>query len=841
MLLLVLVGVLVFIMKQNPEHTGGKAQQSPVANFHKGPLLRHDGRSRSTNPVSESAEADSNTDSQANTRHLQFFVQDENGQAIAGAEVRTKIDAAAKSGAATDFNKTFITTSQGFADVLWPGENLAQLELTASKQGYASRKMVWDLKTGDTVPATFTLKLKKGMHFGGIVVDPEGNPVSGATVSVYRFWSGGEMIKTKGEDPALSREKQTTGEDGRWSMDNLPSELVDHMMAEATHTNFIAAHITIDDKNVAEMQKDTHKLVLTRGLEIRGRVLDDQDNPLKGASVWAGRKFHSDRQETKTDAEGRFSFRNLTEGKVLFSVMADGFEPDNKSHEVSSQTPEIVFRLKKGTGIGAVVQNTEGEPIEGVRVSLEGYPGEPAGDAYEFSTSTDQDGRFKWLSAPNEPMPFYFGKEGYEQKRGVRLQPGNDNVVTLRRSRQVQGQVIDADTGNPVTSFHVTLGKEWQKNEFSPDVQSAKDFTSAEGSFTMLINEESQTHIQASATNYTEQSLALPESEGDQVQVIFKLKQSAPLQGIVLTSDGTPVPGATVTVISGDTHSIMLGANGKLRDYNPNSKLVTTDDSGKFQIPSPPDQETVIASKDEGFASAPIAEVKASGKLTLDLYGRIEGTIIRGTAPGEGQELLLGGSSGMSFDFAAYKVTADANGQFVFEKVPAGKVWIIRLVKTSTRSWAHSHSTEVTVEAGKTTQVTLGGVDATLSGHVTFQTDLPQADYTLSGQLSTPLPKLPDGLTSEQTQAYINSPEWKEQLKNVKRYTVAIASDGTMMLDSVASGDYDLIVTATPSDAPFSGAPLAEAKVKVSVPAGSSPSSPINIGEIALRPPARSK
>jgi hypothetical protein len=47
---------------------------------------------------------------------------------------------------------------------------------------------VWDFKAGDQVPPSYTVKLKGSIHVGGLVVDPDGNPVAEATVSLGRFW-----------------------------------------------------------------------------------------------------------------------------------------------------------------------------------------------------------------------------------------------------------------------------------------------------------------------------------------------------------------------------------------------------------------------------------------------------------------------------------------------------------------------------------------------------------------------------------------------------------------------------------------------------------------------------
>ncbi|HMJ88654.1 MAG TPA: carboxypeptidase-like regulatory domain-containing protein [Candidatus Acidoferrum sp.] len=774
--------------------------------------------------------------------HLQVIVQSEDGRALEGAEVRTSNRGERGSPSLTNYNATFTTTAHGIASVSWPTQKLDQFEITASKDNYASLKMVWDLKTGDVIPPVFTIKLKAGFQVGGSVVDPDDKPVPDATVSLFRYWSGGDERQRKGEEAAFSRQKHTTDGDGRWRAQNLPAELLHRIFVEASHTNFIGTQISMDGKPQVEkeLRAGTYKLALKRGLELRGHVVDEQQQPVAGAQVAAGRKYSRDRQETKSDEQGRFSFRNINEGSVLFSVMATGFAPDSKSHAVSATAGEIVFQLTKGSVVRGIVQNEAGEPVDGVRVSLAGTPGDPAYDHYSFSTVTGSDGRFEWNSAPNEPMPFYFGRTGYEQRRGVRLKPGDENVVTLKKSRQVKGQVQDAETGQPVTQFKIAIGRDQGTGRFfnAESSQSGKEFKSDEGLFTIEANEETSNAIKAEADGYAEQVLPLPKAQDGEVQVLFKMKPSKALEGVVITPDGKPVSGASVGIVDGGTggRSVQF-ANGRLRSTSSATKLSTTDGSGRFSIQSPPETGNVVASSTGGFASATIAEVRASGVMTLQLFGRIEGVLIRGSEIGAGQELFLSTpNGGISFDFQGYKVTTGSDGGFAFENVPPGTVSIVRLVKTASGSWMHSHRTDLVVKSGETTQVTLGGSEATIRGNVRFDGDPPTSDFILSAQLSTPSPQIPTGMTPEERSAYLNSPAWKEQISDRKSYSATVAADGSVILDSVAPGQYTLRVTATESTGDsFSRKSLAQGETTVTVPAGAGPGTPVDVGEVVLK------
>jgi hypothetical protein len=777
---------------------------------------------------------------EADGEHLQVIVQNEQGQALEGAAVRTLIRVERGSVPLTNFNRNFTTTSQGLADVLWPKQKFEQLELVVSKDDYASRKMVWDLKTGDAIPPTYAVKLKGGVHVGGYVVDPEGNALADATVSLSRFWRGGEERQNKGEESTFLSQKHVTGSDGRWTARNLPSELLHRIFVIGSHTNFIGVQVSMEDKAEIEqaLRAGTHRLQLKRGLEVRGRVINDRQEPIAEAQVWAGRKFSRDRQQTKSDEQGRFTFRNVNEGKADFSASAEGYAPLAKTHTVGAATQELLFQLAKGNVIRGLVQDESSQPIEGVRVSLAGTPPEESYDRYEFSTTTDTEGRFAWTSAPNSPMPFYFGKPGYEQKRGVRLKPDEENVVTLHRSRQVQGLVLDAETEQPVTNFSIAIGRKTGAQQLSTGSGGTKEFRSEQGAFAIDLHEENENGIQATASNYADQTQTLPPAENGVVKVVFKLKPSKSLTGIVVTPDGQPVVGANVALVDGvpGGRSVQV-IRGQLRISGSQTKLITTDTSGRFEIASPPETGTIVAADGTGYSSATVAEVKASGRLTLQAMGRIEGVFVQGTAAGAGQELMLSSPAiGINFDIGSTQQTTDASGRFAFENVPAGTLSISRLVRTSSKSRAYSHRTEVVVAPGQTTQVILGGTDATLQGRVRFETTAPETEYILNARLSTVTPQIPPNLTPEQRTAFINSPERKEQLKNRKNYTAAIGPDGSLILDSVAPGQYTLNVTAQKlDDVSIVAKPLASGQTIVTVPPGAHPGTPIHVGEVLLK------
>jgi hypothetical protein len=773
---------------------------------------------------------------------LQVFVQDSGGQPVAGAELRVLLQQ--HSGKDT-FNARQLlgTDAAGSARIGYPPQDLDRFEISASAEGYGSRKMAWDLKSGDSVPSSYTLKFGGGISIGGVVVDPEDRPVAGASISLNRFWTGGDDPRRRGEEVDFPTQKQTTDPQGHWEAKGLPPELLDRIGLQVTHPDFPGTNFTVGATSASEKEfrAGTFKIVLHRGLEVRGRVLDDAGNAIADATVWAGRKYFRDRQQTKSDSRGGFAFRNVNEGDTLFSVMAAGRKPEGKTFNVRSGMEEIVFRLAAGSVIRARVQNESGDPLGGTRVGLSGNPGQAAYDSLEFTTTTDSDGKFEWTSAPDEPTPFYFFHEGYESKRDFSLKPNEDNVVTLQRNRQLQGQVVDATNEQPVGKFSVRTGHKSAGvgNESEVyGVVNRHEFTAPDGRFTLDLGEEQDNAVAVSADGYADTVQSFPAAQDGIVQIVVRLKPSAALDGVVLKADGTPAAGVNVSIVKEGVGSSIQLSGGRLRSYGP-SKLATTDSEGRFHIGSSPDDGQVVAVGDAGFARVPLSQVRSSGIITLSQWGRVEGTLTIQGKPGTGQEVLFTlQNSGIGTDFNGYKATVDEQGHFAIENVPPGEGAIVRLIKTAANSWTYSHNTPITVEPGKTTQITLGDTGAVLQGTVRFET--PPADgqsLTISGTLSSPGPTLPHFNTPEETRAYLQSPEWKQQVTQRRNFAVAVNADGSLQLDSIPAGTYTLNITAMKAgDRPWTQPPVATGQTTITVPDNPNPLTPISIGEIVLKP-----
>lgn len=235
-------------------------------------------------------------------------------------------------------------------------------------------------------------------------------------------------------------------------------------------------------------------------------------------------------------------------------------------------------------------------------------------------------------------------------------------------------------------------------------------------------------------------------------------------------------------------------------------------------------------------------EVRNTGRLILQTFGRIEGTIRVAGTPAAGQEVMFSLMNlGVNPDWETARATSDAEGNFKFEKVPPGEGQVVRLIKTSPNSWLHSHNTTVYVEAGQTARVNFGDEGAVIKGQIRLEVPAGEGEeINFSGSLHTKMPEFNHSFTSaEEAQAFYSSDAWKEQMKQMKHFGVAVNADGSFSVDSIPPGEYTLSVTANkpkPGQDSWNQTPVATGSTTITVPGNASPYTPIGISDIILQP-----
>lgn len=773
-----------------------------------------------------------------NTERVEVLVQTASARPIEGAEVQAFARAAGfRPLAAT---RDLRTGADGLAVVRFESNALARLEVTAAAEGFVARRMIWDIQVGDAVPARHVFQLNPGVSLAGTIVDEAQFPVPEIRLRFHLRWVDEvDGRDQSGETPALATRMAVTDVSGRWTLRDVPESWVDRILINIQPDGYVATNLSLSSGEPAfqQMREGTHLLVLARGLPIWGLVTDTEDQPLAGARVAVGRLYTGERKETTSDSRGRFHLSGVPAGEIECSAIAEGFAEENRTVAVSEGMPPVHFKLARGSTIRGQVVNEAGAPLAAVRVELE----RPASreSAFEFTTSTDEEGWFEWNNARGRAMSFSFFKQGYASISSMKLSPGVEHRIILKPARTIRGLVLDDAAGQPVTRFRAGLGQSFVPGTFYNNHEGMKLFTSPTGEFELTQFAPYQNAVRVEADEYVEETLMFGEETAG---LTFRLKRSRPLAGTVVDAGGTPVAGAQVAITS-PTIGFPLAFDGRRLVVDGGHRMVITDEAGRFQLVPPAEEDglNVVAASSGSLGMTTVAEVRVSGVVVLQRGGRIEGSFLVAGRPVAAQEIVFTlKNQGLQLDFHRYKTATDEEGRFVFTNVPAGEGNLLRMVPRQPNRWTYSHNTSVTVRSGQTTYVTLGGDGAVLVGRARFVV-FPEnpSRVQVEGYLGTPQPAMPELRAPLDVETWRMSAEVREWHRSRKMFHFVVGADGTFNVDSVPAGTYDLVLRATrPKDGgqAWETQLVAQGARTVVVPEASPSSPTIDVGEIVLKP-----
>jgi hypothetical protein len=191
--------------------------------------------------------------------------------------------------------------------------------------------------------------------------------------------------------------------------------------------------------------------------------------------------------------------------------------------------------------------------------------------------------------------------------------------------------------------------------------------------------------------------------------------------------------------------------------------------------------------------------------------------------------------------YTYFKTRPEADGRFVFEGVPPGSraVYLRHMFsEKETGSIKIGHGVPVTVRAGETNQVVIGGSGRTVTGKVEvtggdgIQIDWRRAQQTLRAQsvsrVSPPL-TFPRNATAEERRKLMaqRSEEMNARMRAenlVERtYSIVIEDDGSFHAHSVPPGTYMLQLSPVQSQSATSYRYLSSTSRQVVIPEGTGP------------------
>jgi protocatechuate 3,4-dioxygenase beta subunit len=682
-------------------------------------------------------------------------VVDEAGKPVADARVAAMTNPADFRGTRMEERKTWTGADGRFTLRQMPAGRLHKL--IAAKEGFAPAN-----QAGDT-NAPVRLTLRRGTAAVGRVVDDQGLPVVGATLTLGLPDS--DPMGMPMAEPELSFHGVADAQ-GRF---RIPNVSAGRFELQAARPGFSTAFVSGVQIAEGEPEADLGDVTLFPGAAIEGIVVDERDRPVRGAHVYLNLsgsergdvRLVMSREPVDTDADGRFRLVDLPRGtRIGLTVAHDELlSADMPGVEVPTGQPLRIRLMRPRNVMGRVVDGL-GEPVAGARLYVSDSSLPPLGGGWERRPSqavTDPEGKFVLPGAKPGAVYVIVIASGYRTRQEQVQVPEQGQAppveIALEPGTFLEGFVLDSQ-GNPLARASVFAQ--------GPDLNSFRMAvpTDEEGRYEIGDLEPGPHQVQASL--YQGPSVARPvEIRPGRNRLDLKLAEGTEVSGRIVDGLGSPIPGASL--------SLRPERQGTTEMFRPDAQTVSAAD-GSFVFQGVADGEYRLQGIRQGFAPASIPGLQVAGSPISGLELRLgPGAVIRGRLLGldpvdwsRVRVMAFSPEAGTHLEGAV-----DTSGSYRVQDVPPGE-WYLT---------AHLSAPEMA-----TAQVEVGAGEPEVVQNLEFPTG-----YTLTGRVL--LDRSP--LSGAQVMIQSTNPE---KPAGGQRET---AHDGTFRMERLPAGTYTLMVMTT--------------------------------------------
>ncbi len=538
----------------------------------------------------------------------------------------------------------------------------ARYAIEAVRDGYLTAAIARVNAAAPSAPVA-NLALRKAASISGRVTDEKGQPVAAARVRILRELGIRRLLRGAASNPAsvLGGEGVLTAADGAFRIRGLEPER--NLSLEAAKTGYAPAHKPGVSLKAGDAIKDI-ALVVRRGLEARGKVVDAQGQPVAGAEIRAIRREEGvrgaaqvqmrlmgaaqEKPDAVTAGDGAYTLRGLEEGQYTLVVAREGFARKTVPTLEVETTGENVWpqvTLAAGAPIAGTVRDSAGAPISGAQIfgiEVGGSGGRPQ------NATSDADGKFRLEGFVAErAILVNASAQGYATLQKNVTPPVADVVIVLKTAGTVRGRVEDADTKRPVTDFTVSRGGPRGGGGIQVAFGRAggdQTFQSEDGAFELTDVPPGKWTIRGSAAGYrSAEASGVEVGEGETKEgVVLSLKKGGGLSGRVIDPRGIAVANASVTWHPAETGGGPMGAAmARIMGGVGGGGSTTSDADGHFQFDGLPDARVTVTASHPDYLEA-TRDIDPSKETAVDLSlgtgASISGTVVgrdgRSAVPG---------------------------------------------------------------------------------------------------------------------------------------------------------------------------------------------------------------
>jgi protocatechuate 3,4-dioxygenase beta subunit/peroxiredoxin len=750
---------------------------------------------------------------------LDLLVVDSDGKPVPSAQITVTSDGK---------NTKIVTSTNGHVLIPLPKQATSVFSLAVHADGFVDKSADWRARRTDPIPAAYTLKLEMGSRITGKVVDDAGQPVAGAHIELWISKRSDNTRERFNRNASI-----TTGSDGVWTLDGVPTQGAQVRAGAWDYHYANGDFFDMKQPSATELRDGTFTLTLTRGVLFTLTVLKPDGTPLAGAHVATGGQMASNRLPAqKTDKDGKVVYAAKPGDQVVLTVTAAGFATDMKQFVMAAEKNDESIRLAQSTPLTGRVVDPDGKPIPNAWIYPDTWRGVRSLDE---RIHADRNGKFIWKDPPADEVlcDVEAPNNAFLRSQNVPMTAGGQEiVVTLQRALHVSGTVVDAETNQPIPSFHIIRGISFDKDR-PTDWQRGQNELGRNGQFQLTENFPYPGYaVRIEADGYTPAESRVFTADEKQVVLEMKLNKGQALTAVILTPDGKPAAGAKVMLLEpGQTGQIM--DNGTTF-YSQSPQAVAGPD-GKCSFPAETGLFKLVAMDATGYVEINSTDFSKSGEVRLIAWGRVQGKLMHAGKPWPSQKIMLQMMDQQRYDpkqsrvFQQFQATTDADGAFTIDRIPAGKAQVGRLIETNTgqyRTMSTSNPEEIEVIAGQSVSISLGNKGRPVQGTVVLPPSLADqrsGNWTLTGSARTRSnmqpPPMPDDIkngTPEQQQKWYKDflasdagkkfiADQQSQRQTFRNYPVEVVADGKFRIEDVVPGSYQLYFSIMRNSTPTAG------------------------------------
>ena len=357
-----------------------------------------------------------------------------------------------------------------------------------------------------------------GAAITGTVMTPEGSPIAGAQVDIYKLESTADwyarMLSDTPDPKPLA--KAATSQKGAFSIEGVKEPVV-------------LLRVTADGRApvITRIERDEEAggIVLAPSELRKGRVTAG-GKPVAGARVsWSGRGGQT---FVTTDAEGRYAIGDparFADRVIVIHpeyALFDEFRDRRALHKLD-------VNLDPGVTITGHVVLPDGTPAAGATLAVDGWP---AGSTLDDGSFTIARAPSKWRRLEARSGNRIALQVPSADKKPVRLRLDVAPVVT--------GTVRDTRTNLPVTGAQISI-----RSSSSADLRDLSVLGDEKGNFAATLT-QGRYELLVNRPGYRIDPLAVTLEAAAKIAKTIAAEPRARVSGVVVSEDGSPVAAARV-------------------------------------------------------------------------------------------------------------------------------------------------------------------------------------------------------------------------------------------------------------------------------------------------------